>query len=76
MDFTLSKEHQDIIKAAREFALGEFPERAQEFDRNESFDLDIWRKACELGLLPTNGDSERELLTVLLASFRDSHGAV
>jgi len=41
MDFTLTKEQQDIQKAAREFALGEFPERAQEFDRNETFDLEI-----------------------------------
>ena len=51
MDFTLSREQQDIQRAAREFALGEFPDRAQEFDRNETFDLDIWRKACELGFL-------------------------
>ena len=51
MDFTLTREQQDIRKAAREFALGEFPERAQEFDRNETFDLDIWRKACELGFV-------------------------
>lgn len=51
MDFTLSKEQRDIQRAAREFALGEFPERAQEFDRNETFDLDIWRKACELGFV-------------------------
>ncbi|MCJ7596501.1 MAG: acyl-CoA/acyl-ACP dehydrogenase [Desulfobacterales bacterium] len=51
MDFTLSKEQIDIQKAAREFALGEFPDRAQEFDRNESFDLDIWRKACQLGFV-------------------------
>jgi len=51
MDCTLTKEQQDIRKAAREFALGEFPERAQEFDRNETFDLDIWRKACELGFV-------------------------
>ena len=51
MDFTLSREQQDIIKAAQEFARGEFPERAQEFDRNETFDLDIWRKACELGFV-------------------------
>jgi len=51
MDFTLTKEQQDIQKAAREFALGEFPERAQEFDRNETFDLDILRKACELGFV-------------------------
>ena len=42
MDFTLSKEQRDIQKAAREFALGEFlPERAQEFDRTETFDLDF-----------------------------------
>lgn len=51
MDFTLSKEQQDIVRAAREFASKEFPDRAQEFDRNESFDLDLWRKACELGFV-------------------------
>jgi alkylation response protein AidB-like acyl-CoA dehydrogenase len=52
MDFTLSREQRDIQKAAREFALGEFlPEKAQEFDRNETFDLNIWRKACELGFV-------------------------
>jgi hypothetical protein len=27
--------------AAREFALGEFPDMAQEFDREEKFDLSI-----------------------------------
>jgi alkylation response protein AidB-like acyl-CoA dehydrogenase len=51
VDFTLSKEQQDIVRAAREFASKEFPDRAQEFDRNESFDLDLWRKACELGFV-------------------------
>jgi acyl-CoA dehydrogenase len=51
MDFTLTKEQKDIIKAAREFALGEFPYVAREFDRNESFDLNIWKKACELGFV-------------------------
>ena len=51
MDFTLTKEQRDIQKAAREFALGEFTEKAQEFDRNETFDLNIWRKACELGFV-------------------------
>ena len=58
MDFTLTKEQQDIIKAAREFASGEFPDRAQEFDRNESFDLDLWRKACELGFVGVFIDEE------------------
>ena len=51
MDFTLSKEQQDIIKAAREFARKEFPERALEFDRTETFDLALWKKACELGFV-------------------------
>ena len=51
MDFGLDKEQQDIVAAAKEFALGEFPDRAQEFDRNETFDQDIWRKACQLGFV-------------------------
>ena len=42
MNFELTKEQQDIVKAAREFAEGEFQDRAQEFDREESFDFDIW----------------------------------
>jgi acyl-CoA dehydrogenase len=51
MDFSLSKEQQDIQRAAREFAIGEFPDRALEFDRDESFDLNLWRKACQLGFV-------------------------
>ncbi len=51
MDFVLSKEQKDIIKAAREFATGEFPDRAVEFDREEKFDQALWRKACELGFV-------------------------
>ncbi|MBU1273799.1 MAG: acyl-CoA dehydrogenase family protein [Proteobacteria bacterium] len=53
MDFSLSKEQRDIVKAAREFAQGEFTGRALEFDRSESFDLDIWRAACDLGFVGT-----------------------
>ena len=51
MDFTLSKEQMDIVKAAQEFAVGEFTDRALEFDREEKFDLDIWKKASELGFI-------------------------
>ena len=51
MDFSLTREQKDIVKAARKFARGEFPDRAQEFDREETFDLSIWRKACELGFV-------------------------
>lgn len=51
MDFTLSKEQRDIINAAREFATKEFTDVALEFDRNETFDLNLWKKACELGFV-------------------------
>ena len=51
MDFQLSSEQKDIMQAAREFARGEFPDRALEFDRSESFDLELWKKACELGFV-------------------------
>jgi acyl-CoA dehydrogenase len=51
MDFTLSKEQRDIVKAAKKFAMGEFPERALEFDREEKLDRDLCRKACELGFV-------------------------
>jgi len=51
MNFELSREQRNIVKAAREFALGEFPHRAREFDREETFDYEIWKKACELGFV-------------------------
>ena len=51
MDFTLTKEQEDIRKAAKEFAQGEFPDRAVEFDREEKFDLKLWKKAAELGFV-------------------------
>jgi alkylation response protein AidB-like acyl-CoA dehydrogenase len=58
MDFRLSREQEDIRLAAREFALGEFPDRAQEFDREETFDLNIWKKACALGFVGVFIDEE------------------
>jgi alkylation response protein AidB-like acyl-CoA dehydrogenase len=73
MDFKLSREQIDISNAAREFAVGEFTDRAQEFDREEKFDLGIWKKACELGFVgvtiseqyggPGLGQFERCLIT-------------
>ena len=53
MDFELNKEQKDIVMAAREFAEGEFPERSEEFDRDEIFDESIFRKAAELGFVGT-----------------------
>jgi alkylation response protein AidB-like acyl-CoA dehydrogenase len=58
MDFKLSKEQRDIIQAAREFAQKEFREVALEFDRTETFDLALWKKACDLGFVGVFIDDE------------------
>jgi alkylation response protein AidB-like acyl-CoA dehydrogenase len=47
----LTVEQMDIKKAAREFAEGEFRDRAKEFDDKEEFDLSILKKACEFGFI-------------------------
>ena len=49
----LTVEQMDIKKAAREFAEGEFRDRAKEFDDKEEFDLSILKKACEFGFIGT-----------------------
>lgn len=49
----LTVEQMDIKKAAREFAEGEFKDRAKEFDEKEEFDLSILKKACEFGFIGT-----------------------
>jgi alkylation response protein AidB-like acyl-CoA dehydrogenase len=49
----LTREQKDIKQAAREFAEGEFKERAKEFDEKEEFDLSIWKKACDNGFVGT-----------------------
>jgi acyl-CoA dehydrogenase len=51
MLFALTREQRDIVRAARKFAQGEFPDRALEFDREETFDFDLWKRACELGFV-------------------------
>jgi alkylation response protein AidB-like acyl-CoA dehydrogenase len=47
----LTSEQKDIVKAAREFAEGEFKDRAKEFDEKEEFDMAIWKRACENGFI-------------------------
>ena len=49
MDFDLTDEQKDIIKAVREFAEKEFPDFSQECDRKEEVPIHLWKKACELG---------------------------
>jgi alkylation response protein AidB-like acyl-CoA dehydrogenase len=51
MNFDLTDEQKDIIKAAREFAEKEFPGVAQECDREEKAPRHLWQKACELGFV-------------------------
>jgi alkylation response protein AidB-like acyl-CoA dehydrogenase len=49
----LDREQLDIKKAAREFAEGEFRDKAKEFDEKEDFDSSLWKKACEHGFVGT-----------------------
>jgi len=51
MDFNLTREQHDIIQAAREFASKEFEDVAVDFDREERFDLRLWKAACDLGFV-------------------------
>ena len=51
MNFELTDEQKDIIKAAKEFAEKEFPDIAQECDREEKAPEHLWKKACDLGFV-------------------------
>jgi alkylation response protein AidB-like acyl-CoA dehydrogenase len=51
MNFDLTDEQKDIMKAAREFAEKEFPDVAQEYDLEEKFPRPLWEKACGLGFV-------------------------
>jgi alkylation response protein AidB-like acyl-CoA dehydrogenase len=47
----LTSEQKDIIKAGREFAEGEFTDRAKEFDEKEEFGPAIWKRAAANGFI-------------------------
>jgi len=51
MDFELTNRQKQIRLAAREFAEGEFPGVAREYDRREEFPKELWKKACGLGFI-------------------------
>jgi acyl-CoA dehydrogenase len=51
MDFELTHRQKQIRLAAREFAEGEFPGVAREYDRREEFPMELWKKGCELGFV-------------------------
>jgi acyl-CoA dehydrogenase len=58
--FELTDEQRDIKKAAREFAEGEFPDIAAECDVNETFPVDLWKKACEFGYIGVSIEEQYE----------------
>ena len=52
MDFELTAEQQDIQKAARDFAEGEFDKAlVLELELSHKFPWEIWGKACKLGFV-------------------------
>jgi len=58
MDFELSKEQQDISKAAKEFAEGEFRDIARDCDLNEEYPESLIKKGGELGFIGVFIDEE------------------
>ena len=51
MDFELNEEQRMIQDMAYKFAVNEMAPVAQDYDREEKFGRDIWKKACEAGLV-------------------------
>ncbi len=50
-DFILTDDQKAIKEAAREFAEKEFPNYAEEYDREEKFPFELWKKAAQLGFI-------------------------
>jgi alkylation response protein AidB-like acyl-CoA dehydrogenase len=51
MDFELTEEHKLIQETAYKFAVNEIEPIAKECDREEECPRDVWKKACETGLV-------------------------
>ncbi len=51
MDPFINEEQLEIQKAARKFALGEFPQVAERLDREETYPFDLLKKAASLGFI-------------------------
>ena len=51
MDFELTEEHKLIQETAYKFAVNEIEPIAKECDREEKCPRDVWKKACETGLV-------------------------
>jgi len=51
VDFELSEEQKMIQETAHRFAVNEIEPIAKECDREEKYPKDVWKKACETGLV-------------------------
>ena len=51
MDFRLTEEQKDLQGMAYKFAKKEFEPIAKECDREEKYPRDLWKKACDTGLV-------------------------
>ncbi len=51
MDFELTDEQKMLQDMAYKFAVNEFTPVAKEYDREERYPTEIWKKACENGLI-------------------------
>lgn len=51
MDFRLTEEQKDLQSMAYKFAKKEFEPIAKECDREEKYPRDLWKKACDTGLV-------------------------
>jgi isovaleryl-CoA dehydrogenase len=56
--FNPSEEHKTLREMVRAFAEKEVDPQAEEFDRNEQFNLPLFRKLGELGLLGVTAPAE------------------
>ncbi|WP_290623328.1 acyl-CoA dehydrogenase family protein, partial [Archaeoglobus sp. UBA231] len=50
-EFILTDDQKAIKEAAREFAEKEFPNYAEECDKEEKFPFELWKKAAQLGFI-------------------------
>lgn len=51
MDFELTEEQKLLQNTAYKFAVNEFEPLAKECDREEKYPRELWKKACEMGLV-------------------------
>jgi alkylation response protein AidB-like acyl-CoA dehydrogenase len=51
MDFELNEEQKMIRETASKFAMNEIEPIAREHDREEKYPKDLWKKACDTGLV-------------------------